>query len=92
MSNQIKATLDNGLITSSKFQPVMQSRWNEANINSLFYAGSQTYVNRYFGTNLTSSQHQYYFNICQQPVNMITGHERQHRKNFNIFLQKEQIL
>jgi hypothetical protein len=25
----------------------------------------------------------YYFNLVQQPVNMITGYERQHRKNFS---------
>lgn len=26
---------------------------------------------------------QYYFNLVQQPINMITGYERQHRKNFS---------
>ena len=25
---------------------------------------------------------QYYLNLLQQPVNMVTGYERQHRKNF----------
>ena len=68
----------------SKFQPIEQSRWNQSNIDTMFYAGAQTYVNRYFGGGSPSSNNQeYYFNICQQPINMVTGYERQHRKNFN---------
>lgn len=63
--------------------PIEQSRWNQANIDTLFYAGSQTFVNRYFNFSPTSSYQQYYFNLIQQPVNMITGYERQHRKNFS---------
>ncbi len=65
----------------SKFQPIEQSRWNQANIDTLFYAGSQTFVNRYFNFAPTTSYQQYYFNLCQQPVNMITGYQRQHRKS-----------
>ena len=64
----------------SKFQPIEQSRWNQSNIDTLFYAGSQTFVNRYFNFSPNSSSNQYYFNIVQQPVNMITGYQRQHRK------------
>ncbi len=67
----------------SKFQPIEQSRWNQSNIDTLFYAGSQTFVNRYFNFSPTTSYQQYYFNLIQQPVNMITGYQRQHRKNFN---------
>src|SRR5271166_4488060 len=66
----------------SKFQPIEQSRWNQSNIDTLFYAGSQTFVNRYFNFAPTTSYQQYYFNLCQQPVNMITGYERQHRKQW----------
>ena len=32
----------------SKFQPIEQVRWNQTNIDTLFYAGSQTFVNRHF--------------------------------------------
>jgi hypothetical protein len=39
-------------------------------------------VNRYFNFSPTSSYQQYYFNVLQQPINAITGYERQHRKNF----------
>jgi len=64
----------------SKFQPIEQSRWNQSNIDTLFYAGSQTFVNRYFNFSPTTSYQQYYFNLVQQPVNIITGYQRQHRK------------
>jgi len=64
----------------SKFQPVEQARWNQANIDTLFHAGCQQFVNRYFNFSGTTSFQQYYFNLIQQPCNMITGYERQHRK------------
>lgn len=64
----------------ARFQPVEQSRWNQSNIDTLFYAGSQQFVNRYFNFSTTSSFQQYYFNLVQQPVNMITGRQRQYRK------------
>ena len=66
----------------SKFQPIEQSRWNQSNIDTLFYAGAQNFVNRYFNFSPTTSYQQYYFNIIQQPVNMVTGYERQNRKGF----------
>lgn len=66
----------------SKFQPIEQSRWNQSNIDTLFYAGAQNFVNRYFNFSPTTSYNNYYFNLIQQPVNMVTGYERQHRKNF----------
>lgn len=64
----------------SKCQPIEQSRWSQSNIDTLFYAGSQTFVNRYFNFAPTTSYQQYYFNLVQQPVNIITGYQRQHRK------------
>lgn len=67
----------------SKFQPIEQARWNQSNIDTLFYAGSQDFVNRYFNNSIMQSRQQFYFNLIQQPVNMVTGYERQHRKNFN---------
>lgn len=67
----------------SKFQPLEQARWNEANIDSLFYAGSQSFLNRNFTFNGNVNSSQYYFNLIQQPVNMITGYQRQHRKSIN---------
>jgi hypothetical protein len=65
----------------SKFMPVEQSRWNQSNIDTLFYAGSQSFVNRYFNFSPATSYQQYYFNLVQQPVNLLTGYQRQHRKS-----------
>ncbi len=76
----VKQWLDN---LYTRYQPLEQSRWNQANIDTLFYAGEQSFVNRYFNFNNTSSFNKYYFNLVQQPINMVTGFERQHRKNFN---------
>jgi hypothetical protein len=67
----------------SKFQPIEQARWNQSNIDTLFYAGAQDFTNRYTNLGSQASKSNWHFNICQQPVNMLTGYERQHRKNFN---------
>lgn len=81
----IRSYLDN---LYSKFQPIEQARWNESNLDTLFYAGSQSGVNRYFNYTPTTQQQQYYFNICQQPINMLTGYQRQHRKSV-VFMPTE---
>lgn len=67
----------------SKFQPIEQARWNQSNIDTLFYAGSQTFINRYFNFTPSFSYQNFYFNLLQQPVNMVTGYQRQHRKAVN---------
>lgn len=76
----IKRFLDN---LYQKFQPLEQARWNQSNIDTLFYAGAQTYVNRYYNFSPSTSYQQYYFNLVQQPINMISGYQRQHRKAIN---------
>lgn len=60
----------------------MKFRWNEANVDTLFYAGAQSLNPRTYNFSPGWSQEQYYFNIVQQPINMVTGYERQHRKGF----------
>ena len=45
-------------------------------------------MNRYFNFAPTSSYQQFYFNLIQQPVNLITGYQRQHRKD-PIYLPSE---
>ena len=67
----------------SKFQPIEQSRWNQSNIDTLFYAGSQDFINRQFSFANNQGGSNYQFNLIQQPINMVTGYERQHRKNFS---------
>lgn len=76
----VRAWLDN---LYSRFQPIEQCRWNQANIDTLFYAGNQSFINRNFSFNPGISAQSYYFNLVQQPINMVTGYERQHRKNFS---------
>lgn len=49
----------------------------------MFYAGSQQFVNNYFNYVPKSNSQQFYFNLIQPPVNMITGFQRQHRKSIN---------
>lgn len=61
--------------------PLEQARWNQSNIDTLFYAGCQSFVNRFFNFNTQSQFQQYYFNLVQQPINMVTGYQRQHRKS-----------
>ena len=65
----------------SRFQPIEQARWNQANIDTLFYAGNQSFINRNLSFSPGISAQQYYFNLVQQPVNMVTGYQRQHRKS-----------
>lgn len=38
---------------------------------------------RYFNLTPSANNNNFYFNLLQQPVNMVTGYQRQHRKNFN---------
>lgn len=65
----------------SKFQPIEQARCNQSNIDTLLYGGNQTYINRNFSFTPGVTAQQYYFNLVQQPVNMVTGYQRQHRKS-----------
>lgn len=67
----------------SKFQPIEQARWNQASIDTLFYAGSQTFINRHFNFTPAFNSQNFHFNLIQQPVNMVTGYQRQHRRSIN---------
>jgi len=59
-----------------------QCRWNQANVDTLFYAGNQSYINQSFNFSPGITAQSYYFNLVQQPVNMVTGYQRQHRKSW----------
>ena len=76
--SNIRSWVDN---LYTKFQPIEQSRWNQANIDTLFYAGNQSFINRGFQFNPGITANSYYFNLVQQPINMVTGYQRQHRKS-----------
>lgn len=76
----VRMWLDN---LSSRFMPVEQSRWNQSNIDTMFYAGEQSFVNNHFNFSPGMNYSNYYFNLIQQPINMLTGYQRQHRKSIN---------
>jgi len=76
--SNVRGWLDN---LYTKFQPVEQCRWNQSNIDTLFYAGEQSYINRHFSFTPGMTYQNYHFNLVQQPINMITGYQRQHRKS-----------
>ena len=65
----------------SKFQPVEQARWNQSNIDTLFYAGEQRFINSYFNFYPQYNWQNFHFNIIRNPINMVTGYQRQHRKS-----------
>lgn len=81
-AGNIRQWMDN---VSAKLRPMENARWNQANIATNFYAGNQSFVNNMMGGGFgnNTQNRQYYFNICQVPVNFVTGYQRQHRKNFN---------
>ena len=78
--SNVKTWMDN---LYGKFEPLEQARWNQSNIDTLFYAGEQRFINSYFNFYPQYNFQQFHFNIIQQPVNMITGYQRQHRKSVN---------
>lgn len=78
--SNIKIWLDN---LYGKFEPLEQARWNQSNIDTLFYAGEQRFINSYFNFYPQYNAQTFHFNLVQQPVNMVTGYQRQHRKSIN---------
>lgn len=67
----------------TKFQPIEQIRWNQSNVDSMAYAGYQRLNNKYAGLSNYTSFNNYAFNLLCQPINMVTGYQRQHRKSIN---------
>lgn len=59
---------------------INQSFWSEADIDSRVRAGDATYVNDVYGNLPAFRRKDFNFNIVQSPCNMITGYQRQHRK------------
>jgi len=68
----------------TRFQSVEEVRWNESNIDTRFYAGDQDYIYQYFTFAPNYNFKNFYFNIIRQPVCMITGYQRQHRKSVSV--------
>ena len=68
----------------TRFNSVEQVRWSESNIDVRFWAGDQDYVYQYFTFAANHNFKSFYFNIIRQPVCMITGYQRQHRKSISV--------
>ena len=66
-----------------RYEPIEQARWNQSNIDTLFNAGEQRFINSYFNFYPTYNAQTFHFNLVQQPVNMVCGYQRQHRKSIN---------
>jgi hypothetical protein len=60
---------------------INQSFWSEADIDSRFRAGDQTLWNDIYGNMPAFRRRQFNFNRIRRVCNMITGYQRQHRKN-----------
>lgn len=67
--------------TYSKYITINQSFWSEADIDARFKAGDQTLWNDIYGNLPAFRRRQFNFNRIRRIINMITGHQRQHRKS-----------
>jgi len=60
---------------------VNQSFWSEADIDLRFKCGDQTIMSEVFGNLPLFRKRQFSFNRIRRIINMVTGHQRQHRKS-----------
>lgn len=67
--------------TYSKYITINQSFWSEADIDNRFKVGDQTLWNDIYGNLPAFRRRQFNFNRIRRIINMITGHQRQHRKS-----------
>lgn len=65
----------------SKYITINQSYWAEADLDNRFKAGDQTLWNDIYGNLPAFRRRQFNFNRIRRIVNMVTGHQRQHRKS-----------
>ena len=59
---------------------INQSYWSEGDLDARFRAGDLTLWNDIYGNLPSYRRRDFNFNIIQTPCNMITGYQRQHRK------------
>lgn len=67
--------------TYSKYVTINQAFWSEADIDTRFKSGDQTLWNDIYGNLPAFRRKQFNFNRIRRIINMITGHQRQHRKS-----------
>ncbi len=67
--------------TYAKYITINQSFWSEADIDNRFKVGDQTLWNDIYGNLPAFRRKQFNFNRIRRIINMVTGHQRQHRKS-----------
>ena len=67
--------------TYAKYIQINQSFWSEADTDVRFKVGDQTLWNDIYGNLPAFRRRQFNFNRIRRIINMITGHQRQHRKS-----------
>lgn len=67
--------------TYQKNITINQTFWSEAALDSRFKAGDQTLWNDIYGNLPAFRKRQFNFNRIRRVINMISGHQRQHRKS-----------
>ena len=67
--------------TYAKYITINQSFWSEAELDQRFRAGDQSLWNDIYGNIPAFRRRQFNFNRIRRITNMITGHQRQHRKS-----------
>jgi len=67
--------------TYAKNIQINQSFWSEADVDARFHAGDQTLYNDIYGNMPAFRRRQFNFNRIRRVINMISGHQRQHRRS-----------
>jgi len=70
--------------TYSKYITINQSFWSEADVDTRFKVGDQTLWNDIYGNLPAFRRKQFNFNRIRRIINMISGHQRQHRKSTSV--------
>lgn len=60
---------------------ILQSFWGEADTDTRFYVGDQTFWSDIYGNLPANRRRNFTFNRCNRVVNMISGYQRRNRKS-----------
>lgn len=66
---------------SKKIKPIEQTRWQQAYIDTNYYAGNQSFINQQFNFAPQYNAQKFAFNLVQQPINMVNGYLMDHQKS-----------
>ena len=66
---------------AKRIKPIEQARWQNAYVDSNYYAGNQSFINQQFNFAPQYNAQKFAFNLVQQPVNMVNGYLMDHQKS-----------